>query len=103
MGTPDATLQRQSERFKALGHPSRLAILRRVVRGPAEGTPAGELQADLGIPWSTLSHHLAELAGADLLAAAREGTTIRYAVRFDQLRALTDYLWESCCGGGCCG
>jgi ArsR family transcriptional regulator, arsenate/arsenite/antimonite-responsive transcriptional repressor len=101
MSTSEPSLQLQSDRFKALGHPSRLAILRRVVQGPPEGTPAGELQAGLGIPGSTLSHHLSELAQAGLITAAREGTTIRYAVAFDQLRALTDYLWESCCGGGC--
>jgi len=101
MSSPDPALQMQSDRFKALGHPSRLAILRKVVQGPPEGTPAGAIQEELGIPGSTLSHHLGELAQAGLLAAAREGTTIRYAVRFDQLRALTDYLWESYCGGGC--
>jgi ArsR family transcriptional regulator, arsenate/arsenite/antimonite-responsive transcriptional repressor len=101
----DPDLQMQSDRFKALGHPSRLAILRKVVQGPPAGTPAGEIQSELGIPGSTLSHHLAELTQAGLLVPAREGTTIRYACCFEQLRALTDYLWESCCGGGCgtCG
>jgi DNA-binding transcriptional ArsR family regulator len=61
----------------------------------------GEIQARLDIPGSTLSHHLSELTQAGLLKATRQGTTIRYAARFDHLRALTDYLWEDCCGGGC--
>jgi len=61
----------------------------------------GEIQARLDIPGSTLSHHLSELTRAGLLQAARQGTTIRYAARFDNLRSLTDYLWEDCCGGGC--
>jgi len=61
----------------------------------------GQIQARVGLPASTLSHHLADLTEAGLLKAERQGTTIRYAVRFDELRALTDYLWQDCCGGGC--
>lgn len=97
-------LERQSERMKALGHPSRLAILRLVVRGEQDGTPAGGIQAALKIPASTLSHHLEALASTGLLVAEREGTFIRYRADFTELRKLTDYLWEDCCGGGkaCC-
>lgn len=101
MPAAQVDLQPMARRLKALGHPSRLAILRLVVQGPASGTPAGEIQARLGLPGSTLSHHLSGLAQAGLVEAAREGTTIRYAARFDQLKALTDYLWQDCCGAGC--
>jgi DNA-binding transcriptional ArsR family regulator len=102
MSQTDPTLDRHVQRLKALGHASRLAIVRVVVQGPVEGTPVGEIQARLGIPGSTLSHHLSELTRADLLVAARQGTTIRYAAHFGNLRALTDYLWEDCCRGGGC-
>ena len=97
-------LDRQAERLKALGHPSRLAALRLVVRGAKEGTPAGEIQAALKIPASTLSHHLDTLASVGLLIPEKEGTFIRYRADFAELRRLTDYLWEDCCGGGksCC-
>jgi DNA-binding transcriptional ArsR family regulator len=97
-------LELQSERLKALGHPVRLSILRLVVKGPEEGTPAGEIQQHLRIPASTLSHHLDSLASVGLLRAEREGTFIRYAASFPQLRRLTEYLWEDCCKGGkgCC-
>ena len=88
-------------RLKALGHPARLAIVRAVVQGPPEGTAVGEIQAQLAIPGSTLSHHLADLTQAGLLRAARQGTTIRYAAHFEHLAALTQYLWQDCCGGGC--
>jgi len=99
-------------RLKALGHPIRLAILRLVVQGPEAGTPAGEIQAHVGIPASTLSHHLACLSEGDLLEAEREGTFVRYRANFRTLRALTEYLWQDCCAGGakadprptaCCG
>ena len=94
-------LERITRQLKALAHSGRLSILRAVVRGPVEGTPAGHIQSLLGMPASTLSHHLAELSEAGLLKASREGTTIRYAACFDQLKALTEYLWQDCCGGGC--
>lgn len=97
-------LDQQAERLKALGHPSRLGALRLVVRGAAAGTAAGEIQSALKIPASTLSHHLDALASVGLLIPEREGTFIRYRADFKELRKLTDYLWQDCCGGGksCC-
>ncbi len=94
-------LERITRQLKALAHSGRLSIIRTVVQGPVEGTPAGQIQSLLRMPASTLSHHLAELSEAGLLKASREGTTIRYAARFDQLKALTEYLWQDCCGSGC--
>ncbi len=101
MEYPDPLLDLQAVRLKSMGHPARLAILRVVVQGSVEGTPVGEIQASLGIPGSTLSHHLADLAQAGLLKAARQGTTIRYAACFATLKALTAYVWDNCCGEGC--
>ena len=93
-------VEEAAARLKALGHPVRLSILRRVVQGPMAGTPAGELQSCLEIPASTLSHHLATLAEAGLVQVAREGTTLRYRADFGVLKALTEYLWQDCCSGG---
>lgn len=98
-------LEQQADRFAALGHPVRLAVLRHVVQGDPAGTPAGDIQAKLDIPASTLSHHLEKLSAAGLLVSRREGTFIYYAAAFAVLRSLTDYLWEDCCKGGpspCC-
>jgi len=101
MTPTDPVLSHITRQLKALAHGGRLAIVRAVVQGPVEGTPAGQIQTRVGLPASTLSHHLADLTEAGLLRASRQGTTIRYAACFDQLRALTDYLWQDCCGGGC--
>ncbi|HJU82819.1 MAG TPA: metalloregulator ArsR/SmtB family transcription factor [Holophagaceae bacterium] len=97
-------LEKQAERLKALGHPARLGILRLVVQGDEGGTPAGEIQAALKIPASTLSHHLETLASTGLLLAERQGTFILYRADYQELRKLTDYLWKDCCKGGkgCC-
>lgn len=99
-----AHLETQAAALAALGHPVRLAILRCLVQGPEEGTPAGACQESLGIPASTLSHHLATLSEAGLILAERRGTYLHYRVQFQRLRELTDYLWKDCCGGGqhCC-
>ena len=96
-------LEDSAAQMAALGHPVRLGILRAVVKGPKEGTPAGDLQARLDIPASTLSHHLATLSGAGLVISERQGTFLLYRAEYRALRALTDFLWEDCCqGGGCC-
>ena len=101
MSHADPTLSQVTKQLKALAHQGRLSVVRAVVQGSMEGTPAGQIQAHLGMAASTLSHHLADLTEAGLLTAARQGTTIRYAARFDQLKALTEYLWQDCCCGGC--
>lgn len=93
-------LEAHAEQLSALGHPARLAILRHVVQAGPSGAPAGEIQAKLDIPASTLSHHIDRLARNGLLLARREGTFIYYSAVFTTLRALTNYLWEDCCKGG---
>lgn len=97
-------LERHADQLGALGHAVRLSVLRYVVQGDPEGTPAGEIQAKLDIPASTLSHHLERLTSAGLLKTRREGTFIYYRADYDELKALTSYLWEDCCkrGKGCC-
>ena len=66
-------------RFAALGNPVRLAILLELLRGGTGGLPAGEIQNLLGIPASTLSHHLSLLAGSGLLRTERRGTFLWYS------------------------
>ena len=97
-------LDDHAAQLAALGHPVRLSIIRHVVQGGPDGTPAGDLQAKLDIPASTLSHHLERLASVGLVSARREGTFLYYSPEFATLRRLTDYLWEDCCKRGkpCC-
>lgn len=99
-----AKLEHHAEQLSALGHPVRLSVLRFVVQDGSEGTSAGEIQAHVQLPASTLSHHLKRLVDAGLLNARSEGTFHYYAADFTALRSLTDYLWEDCCkrGKGCC-
>jgi ArsR family transcriptional regulator, arsenate/arsenite/antimonite-responsive transcriptional repressor len=99
-------LERHAEQLSALGHPVRLQILRFVVQGGGDGTAAGDIQAHVGLPASTLSHHLKRLVDAGMLTSRTEGTYHYYAPDYAALRKLTSYLWEDCCkrgsGGSCC-
>jgi ArsR family transcriptional regulator len=100
-----ATLERHAEQLSALGHPVRLQILRFVVQAGGGGAAAGDIQAHVDMPASTLSHHLKRLVDAALLTSRSEGTYHYYSADYAALRALTDYLWEDCCKRGktgCC-
>jgi ArsR family transcriptional regulator len=98
-------LERHAEELGALGHPIRLAVLRFVVQAGGDGASAGAIQEHVGLPASTLSHHLKRLVEAGLLSVRGEGTFHYYAAEYPALRALTEYLWEDCCKRGkssCC-
>jgi len=90
-------LECHAEQLAALGHPVRLKALRFVVQAGQAGATAGDIQAHVDVPASTLSHHLKRLVDAALLSTRGEGTFHYYAADYVTLRALTDYLWEDCC------
>jgi ArsR family transcriptional regulator len=86
----------------ALAHPVRLTIFRAlVVAGPAGLTP-GVMQQGLGIPATTLSFHLKELAQAQLVSSERQGRSLLYQAAFAQMNALLGYLSANCCQGAPC-
>jgi DNA-binding transcriptional ArsR family regulator len=96
-------LERHAEQLGALGHPVRLQILRFVVQAGPEGAAAGAVQAHVGLPASTLSHHLKRLVEAEVLSTRTEGTYHFYTAQYAALRALTSYVWEDCCKRGAHG
>lgn len=95
-------LDRVVAALAALAQPQRLAVFRLlVVAGPAGRLP-GDIAADLGMPSSSLSFHLAQLRRAGLVAVAAVGRERRYHADFAVMRGLVDFLTEKCCGGvGC--
>jgi ArsR family transcriptional regulator, arsenate/arsenite/antimonite-responsive transcriptional repressor len=86
-----------AEMFAALGAEPRLRILRLLLSAHPEGLVVGEIQAELEIPHSTLSHHLERLRHEDLVTVTREGTFLRYAANTGALRALLGFLYAECC------
>ena len=86
----------------ALAHPVRLQVFRAlVVAGPAGMTP-GVMQEGLGIPASTLSFHLKELIGADLVTQERASRNLIYRAAYAQMNAVIGYLTANCCKGASC-
>ena len=61
----------------ALGHEARLRIFRLLVRAGDEGLSVGEIGTHLGVPASTLAHHLSALVTAGLVIQERQGRIIR--------------------------
>ena len=62
-----------------------------------EGLVVGEIQDELEIPNSTLSHHLEKLKTEDLVAIKREGTFLRYTANLEALQELLQFLYAECC------
>ncbi|MFC3231056.1 metalloregulator ArsR/SmtB family transcription factor [Marinibaculum pumilum] len=83
----------------ALAHPTRLAIFRLLVRRAPGDVPAGEIAAALGVRANTLSQQLAQLSHAGLIAAERQGRSIRYRVVAEEARHLVRFLVADCCKG----
>ncbi|MGQ9916144.1 MAG: ArsR/SmtB family transcription factor [Bryobacteraceae bacterium] len=84
--------------FAALGTEARLRILRLLLASHPKGLFAGEIQAALGIPASTLSHHLEKLKNEGLVRVRRSGTFLRYTADTDTLREVVTFLYSECCG-----
>lgn len=85
--------------FAALAQEHRLKVFRLLVRHAPQGLPAGQIAAQVGIPASTMSTHLAHLERAGLLRSWREQRRILYAVETEGIRRLVTFLTEDCCGG----
>jgi ArsR family transcriptional regulator, arsenate/arsenite/antimonite-responsive transcriptional repressor len=88
---------RSADRFSALGAEPRLQILRLLLASHPAGMVAGEVQEELGIPASTLSHHLEKLKQVGLVKVRREGTFLWYSADTDALGELMNFLYEECC------
>lgn len=92
-----AKVTRTALRFAALGAEPRLQILRLLLAAHPAGMVAGEVQEELGIPASTLSHHLEKLKQVGLVTVRREGTYLWYAADTEALRDVMNFLYEECC------
>jgi ArsR family transcriptional regulator len=83
--------------FSAMGTEPRLRIMQLLLKAHPEGLVVNEIQAELGIPNSTLSHHLDKLRSEDLVNVQRESTFLRYTANTDALQELLGFLYAECC------
>ncbi|HSH47628.1 MAG TPA: metalloregulator ArsR/SmtB family transcription factor [Halomonas sp.] len=82
-----------------LGNSHRLAVFRFLVKAGYRGAPVGDIQQALGIPASTLSHHLARMAKVGLIRQERRGRTLVCLPQYQHLEDLVEFLQEECCAG----
>ncbi|MGF1605572.1 MAG: ArsR/SmtB family transcription factor [Rhodothalassiaceae bacterium] len=85
--------------FAALSQPTRLAVVRLLVRQGPDGLPAGDIARRLKVRPNTLSANLSILAHAGLVHAERQGRLIRYTANLSAMHSLVAFLLEDCCGG----
>lgn len=85
--------------LSALGNQSRLAIFRLLVRAGDNGSPTGHIGRELGVPLSTLAHHIDCLSRAGLVDQRKVGREVICTANYKTLMALTSYLTEKCCEG----
>lgn len=90
-------LKKAAASFAAVGSEPRLAVVMALVRAGHEGLSVGEIQERLGMPASTLAHHLRFLQTAGLVAQQRRGRTVINRIMFDQIEALSAFLLRECC------
>ncbi len=81
----------------ALGTEPRLRIVYHLLRAHPEGMVAGEIQSELGMQASAVSHHLEKLKNEDLVRVQREGTYLRYTANPEVLQDLLTFLFSQCC------
>ena len=95
--TEAVKIARYADMFAAMGTEPRLHILRVLLSAHPEGLVVGEIQSELAIPSSTLSHHLDKLKSEGLVKVRREGTYLWYTANTESLQELLGFLYAECC------
>ena len=88
--------------LESLGNETRLRIYRALVKAGPSGLPVGKLKDRVGIPGSTLSHHIAQLVASELISQDREGRVLRCRANYPRMQSLVDYLVKECCQDELC-
>ncbi len=80
-----------------IGNPTRLRIVRLLVRAGDDGLPVGAIQRQLDIPGSTLTHHIGHLKAAGVIRQERQQATLICRMEYPVLQELVDFLTAECC------
>jgi DNA-binding transcriptional ArsR family regulator len=90
-------IARYADMFAAMGNDARLRILRLLLSAHPDGMVVSDIQNELGIPNSTLSHHLEKLRNEQLVGARRDGTFLWYTANTEALQEVLTFLYAECC------
>jgi len=91
------SIAKYADMFSAMGVEPRLRIMQLLLTAHPDGLVVGEIQQELDIPNSTLSHHLDKLRNEGLVKVQRESTFLRYTADTDALQQLLGFLYAECC------
>jgi len=86
-----------ADMFSAMGTEPRLRIMQLLLSAHPDGLVVGDIQSELDIPNSTLSHHLEKLKNEGLVKVRRESTFLRYTANTQALQELLQFLYAECC------
>jgi ArsR family transcriptional regulator len=86
-----------ADMFTAMGTEPRLRIMQLLLSAHPDGLVVGEIQSELDIPNSTLSHHLEKLKNEDLVKVRRDSTFLWYTANTEALQELLGFLYAECC------
>lgn len=92
-----AEVAKYADMFSAMGTEARLRIMQLLLSAHPDGMVVGEIQEELDIPNSTLSHHLDKLRNEGLVQVRRESTFLRYTANTDALQEILQFLYAECC------
>lgn len=90
-------IAKYADMFSAMGTEPRLRIMQLLLSAHPEGLVVSDIQDELEIPNSTLSHHLDKLRNEGLVEVQREGTFLRYTANCEALQELLQFLYAECC------
>jgi ArsR family transcriptional regulator len=93
----DDRTARYADMFSAMGNEARLRIMRLLLSAHPDGMVVRDIQAELGVPASSLSHHLDKLRNEGLVGSVREGTYLWYRANSDALQEVLGFLYAECC------
>ncbi|HEX8009334.1 MAG TPA: metalloregulator ArsR/SmtB family transcription factor [Casimicrobiaceae bacterium] len=97
MANENDNVPRYADMLSAMGTEPRLRIMRLLLSAHLDGMVVGDIARELGIPSSTLSHHLDKLKNEHLVNVRREGTFLRYSANTTALQELLKFLYAECC------
>lgn len=80
-----------AQRFKAMGDPTRLAILG-MLRECDDSLCACEIECCFQLSQPTISHHLRQLKEAGLVEAERRGTWMHFRIASDGIEAIERFV-----------
>jgi len=90
-------IAKYADMFSAMGTEARLRIMQLLLSAHPQGMVVGEIQGELDIPNSTLSHHLDKLRKEGLVEVKRESTFLRYTANTEALQEILQFLYAECC------